>query len=81
MKKQTTMKTMLAVLAATLAFSAMAADAAADAAKPASVQVKEEAAKAPVTLESALSFLPDVLAEVGGIQITKAQLIKQLSQK
>ena len=76
MKKQTTVKTLLAALAAAFAFSATAADAAPQAAaKPAAAE-----AKAPVTLESALAFLPDVLAEVGGEKITKAQLIKQLSQ-
>jgi len=65
---------MLAALAATFAFSAIAADAVA--AKPAPAAE----AKAPVTLESALAFLPDVLAEVGEEKITKAQLIKQLAQ-
>ena len=74
MKKQTTVKTMLAALAATFAFSAIAADAVT--AKPAPAAE----AKAPVTLESALAFLPDVLAEVGEEKITKAQLIKQLAQ-
>ena len=76
MKKQTTVKSMLAICAAALAFPAMAADPAPEAANPAAAQ---EAAKAPVTLESALSFLPDVLAEVGEEKITKDQLIKRLS--
>ena len=79
MKKQTTVKTLLSVLAASMVFPAVAAEPAPEAAKPAAA-VQQEAAKAPVTMESVLSFLPDVLAEVGGEKITKAQLIKQLSQ-
>ena len=81
MKKQTTVKTMLSVLAASLVFPAMAAEPAAPAAPAVPAAAPQEAAaKAPVTLESALSFLPDVLAEVGSEKITKNQLIKQLSQ-
>ena len=84
MKKQTMMKSMLAVLAATCAFSSMAAEAVPAEAAPmtdptAPASAEAAAPAAPVTLESALSFLPDVLAEVGGEKITKAQLIKQLS--
>ena len=75
MKKLTTVKSMLAILAAAFAFPAAAEDV------PAVKEVPEvkEAAKPAVTLESALSFLPDVLAEVGNVKITKEQLIKQLS--
>ena len=104
MKKQTTVKSMLAILAAALAFPAAAEDvpavkekapaaqeaakpavkenapAAQEAAKPAvNAPAAQEAAKPAVTLESVLSFLPDVLAEVGDVKITKEQLIKQLS--
>lgn len=81
MKKQKTAKTMLAALAATFAFSATAADVVPEQAKPAvAAEAKDAAPKAPVTLESALSFLPDVLAEIGEEKIMKAQLIKQLAQ-
>lgn len=82
MKKQTIVKTSLAILAAVLAFPAAAQNApAAPAAAPAADTDKvAEAAKPAVTLESVLSFLPDVLAEVGGEKITKAQLIQQLSK-
>jgi len=75
MKKLTTVKSVLTILAAAFAFPAAAEDV------PAVKEVPEvkEAAKPAVTLESALSFLPDVLAEVGNVKITKEQLIKQLS--
>ena len=75
MKKLTTVKSVLAILAAAFAFPAAAEDVPAVKEAP---EVKE-AAKPAVTLESALSFLPDVLAEVGNVKITKEQLIKQLS--
>ena len=78
--KKTTSKWILAAVAAVAVIPSLSAQKAAAPKKaaPAAATAQKPVAAKP-TFESMLSFLPDVLAEVGGEKLTKKQFIAQMA--